>query len=86
VASLNIINYHKQVSRLAEGAHDISAKEERDISALTLGISEEDFQRIKARIQAFRKEIMDIAMASSEPDRVYQLNFQLFPVGRGGAK
>jgi uncharacterized protein (TIGR02147 family) len=82
VASLNIINYHKQVSRLAEGAHDLSTKEERDISALTLGISEEDFLRIKARIQAFRKEIMDVAMGSETPDRVYQLNFQLFPVGK----
>ncbi|MDB5047326.1 MAG: hypothetical protein JWO30_397 [Fibrobacteres bacterium] len=86
VASLNIVNYHKQVSRLAEGAHDLSSKEERDISALTLGISEEDFLRIKARIQAFRKEIMDMAMASASPDRVYQLNFQLFPVGKAGKK
>ena len=82
VASLNVINYHKQVSRLAEGAHDLSAKEERDISALTLGVSEEDFQRIKARIQAFRKGIMDMAMDSADPDRVYQLNFQLFPWAR----
>ncbi len=82
VASLSVINYHKQVSRLAEGAHDISTKEERDISALTLGIGEEDFLRIKTRIQAFRKEIMDMAMAAESPDRVYQLNFQLFPVGK----
>ncbi|MDQ3003291.1 MAG: TIGR02147 family protein [Fibrobacterota bacterium] len=86
VASLNIVNYHKQVSRLAEGAHDLSSKEERDISALTLGISEEDFLRIKARIQAFRKEIMVLAMESKSPDRVYQLNFQLFPVGRAAKK
>jgi uncharacterized protein (TIGR02147 family) len=86
VASLNVVNYHKQVSRLAEGAHDLSAKEERDISALTLGIGEEDFLRIKARIQAFRKEIMDMAMASDKPDRVYQLNFQMFPVGKADRK
>ncbi|HKP98472.1 MAG TPA: TIGR02147 family protein [Fibrobacteria bacterium] len=86
VASLSVVNYHKQVSRLAEGAHDRSTKEERDISALTLGVGEEDFQRIKARIQAFRKEIMDLAMASSAPDRVYQLNFQLFPVGKAADK
>ena len=82
VASLNVINYHKQVSRLAEGAHDLSSQEERDISALTLGIGEEDFFRIKARIQAFRKEIMEMASAASEPDRVYQFNFQFFPVGK----
>jgi uncharacterized protein (TIGR02147 family) len=84
VASLNVINYHKQVSRLAEDAHDLSPKEERDISALTLGIGEEDFHRIKARIQAFRKEIMEMAQAASDADRVYQLNFQFFPVGKAG--
>ena len=82
VTSLSVINYHKQVSRLAEGIHDHSAKAERDISALTLGIGEKDFLRIKARIQAFRKEIMELAAASESPDRVYQLNFQFFPVGR----
>jgi uncharacterized protein (TIGR02147 family) len=86
VASLNVINYHKQVSRLAEGAHDLSAKEERDISALTLGINQEDVHRIKARIQAFRKEIMDLAAASENPDRVYQINFQMFPVGKADRK
>ena len=83
VASLNIVNYHKQVSRLAEAAHDRASREERDISSLTLGVSEEDFKVIKARIQAFRKEIMELALASKQADRVYQLNFQLFPVGRG---
>lgn len=83
VASLNIVNYHKQVSRLAEAAHDRASREERDISSLTLGVSEEDFKVIKARIQAFRKEIMELALASKDADRVYQLNFQLFPVGRG---
>ena len=83
VASLNVVNYHKQVSRLAEAAHDRSSREERDISALTLGISEEDFAVIKARIQAFRKEIMELALASKQADRVYQLNFQFFPVGKG---
>jgi uncharacterized protein (TIGR02147 family) len=86
VASLNVVNYHKQVSKLAEGAHDLSLKDERDISALTLGIGETDFHRIKARIQAFRKEIMDMAMGSEDPDRVYQLNFQLFPVGKAEPK
>lgn len=86
VASLNVVNYHKQVSRLAEGAHDLSVKEERDISALTLGINAADVPRIKERIQAFRKEIMDLAAASEAADRVYQINFQMFPVGKADRK
>lgn len=83
LASLNVANYHKQVSRLAEAAHDRASREERDISALTLGISEETFGAIKSRIQSFRKEVMELALASQSADRVYQLNFQFFPVGRG---
>ncbi len=82
VASLNVVNYHKQVSRLAEDAHDLSVKEERDISALTLGISETAFQNIKTRIQTFRKEIMELAQNAVDADRVYQFNFQFFPVGK----
>lgn len=82
VMSLNIVNYHKQVSRLAENAFDRSAREERDISALTLGISMETFNRIKKRLQSFRKEIMEIVKESENPDRVYQLNLQFFPVSR----
>jgi len=80
VMSLNVINYHKQVSRLAENAFDRSKRDERDISALTLGISGETFGRIKGKLQSFRKEIMEIAHESESPDRVYQLNLQFFPV------
>lgn len=82
VVSMQVANYHRQVSRLAESAHERTPREERDISALTLGLGEAEFHAIKARIQAFRKEIMDMAMASKQADRVYQLNFQFFPVGR----
>jgi uncharacterized protein (TIGR02147 family) len=82
VTSLNVVNYHKQVSRLAEDAFDRSVREERDISALTLGISTEAFNRIKARIQSFRKEIMEIARGSDCPDRVFQMNLQFFPVSK----
>lgn len=82
VISLNVVNYHKQVSRLAEDAFDRSVREERDISALTLGISTEAFNRIKVRIQSFRKEIMEIARESDNPDRVFQMNLQFFPVSK----
>jgi len=82
VTSLNVVNYHKQVSKLAEDAFDRCSKDIRDISALTLGINKADFKRIKARIQEFRKEIMDIAKNSENDDRVYQLNFQFFPVSK----
>lgn len=80
VMSLNIVNYHKQILRLAENAFDIVPKNARDISSLTMGINEKDMERIKTKVQEFRKQIMDIARASDRADRVYQLNFQFFPV------
>ncbi len=83
VSSLCVVNYHKQVSRLASEAFDNIPREQRDISSLTLGINEEDFERIRDRIIEFRRELIEIARSSEHPDRVYQLNFQLFPVGRG---
>jgi uncharacterized protein (TIGR02147 family) len=84
VASLNVVNYHRQVSRLAEDAHDLSPRDARDISALTLGVGEAEFRKIKARIQEFRKEMIDIALSADSADRVYQLNLQFFPVGIAG--
>jgi uncharacterized protein (TIGR02147 family) len=82
VMSLNIVNYHKQVTRLAENAFERTAIEWRDISSLTLGINKEDVKAVKARIQQFRREIMEMARASENADRVYQLNFQFFPVSK----
>lgn len=82
VASLNVVNYHKQVTALAENAFERTPREKRDISALTLGINKDDVAAIKTKIQEFRKQIMEIARASQKADRVYQLNFQFFPVSK----
>jgi len=82
VASLNVVNYHKQVTTLAENVFERTPREKRDISALTLGINKEDAAAIKGKIQEFRKQIMEIARASEKADRVYQLNFQFFPVSK----
>jgi uncharacterized protein (TIGR02147 family) len=80
VMSLNIVNYHKQVTKLAENAFDVTPKEWRDISSLTLGINEADVLAIKTKVQEFRKQIIEIARNSDNADRVFQLNFQFFPV------
>jgi uncharacterized protein (TIGR02147 family) len=82
VNSVYVANYHREVSRLSENVYDLWPKEERDVSSLTLGINPKDAERIKTRIQEFRKEILDIARMSDEADRVMQLNIQFFPVSR----
>ena len=53
----------------------------RHISGLTLGISQEGYERIVERINAFRKEIALLAEEDEGSDKVFQLEFALFPVG-----
>jgi uncharacterized protein (TIGR02147 family) len=60
--------------------------EVRDISGLTLTLCEEDFARVKAEIQAFRKRMLEIARGSNDPDRVYRCNFKIFPVTQKAEK
>jgi uncharacterized protein (TIGR02147 family) len=52
----------------------------RDISTLTLSISESSLQRMKEKIRECRRELLEIAKADEHADRVYQLNLQLFPL------
>lgn len=53
---------------------------QRDISALTLSIRRENFPELKSRIISFRKELMELASGEENPDRVVQINIQLFPL------
>lgn len=54
----------------------------RHISTLTFGVDEEGHRLILERIRALRSEIVDIAQAHADVDRVIQLNIQLFPLSK----
>ena len=88
IASLSVREMHRQMGELAVRALDEIPVKERDISGLTLGLSEEAFQRVRMEIEAFRRRIAAIAMEDSHTDKVYRLNMQLFPLTKnfGGAK
>lgn len=53
----------------------------RNISGLTLGISQSGYEKIVERLNAFRKEIAQIADEDEKADKVYQLELLLFPIG-----
>jgi uncharacterized protein (TIGR02147 family) len=74
-------NFHKQMIALGLECLDRVPLPAREVSSLTLCISEKCFSDIKERILACEKEIMEMTAKDAEkPDRVYQLNFQLFPL------
>ena len=80
VASLAVRQMHRQMGELAVKALDQVPVNERDISGLTIGISEEAFERISREIAEFRRRISAIVMEDSGEERVYRLNMQLFPL------
>lgn len=79
-ASLAIRDMHRQMGELAVQSLDAVPVEERDISGMTIGISEAAFAKISKEIADFRRRISAIVMEDSAEDRVYRLNVQLFPL------
>jgi uncharacterized protein (TIGR02147 family) len=65
---------------IAKNAFYQFPKEKRSFSALTASISGPGYEKIKQRINEFRAELVDIISKDDNIDRVYQMNFQLFPL------
>jgi uncharacterized protein (TIGR02147 family) len=85
VSSAAIRSYHAEMIRLAGEANQNVPREKREVSSVTARISEDGFRRIKSRIQALRDELLQIIREDVGVDRVYQANFQFFPVSRTGS-
>jgi uncharacterized protein (TIGR02147 family) len=77
-----IFVYHQAMLDLAKRALDHLPREERDISSLTLCVTEATLPLLKERIRELRRELLQLAELESAPERVVQLNFQLFPLSR----
>lgn len=80
-SKLALRGFHQDCLKLAADSIDRDPPGTRHISGLTLGISHEGYERIVERINAFRKEIALIAEEDENSDKVFQLQFALFPVG-----
>jgi uncharacterized protein (TIGR02147 family) len=86
--SMAIEHYQSETLDLAKQAIYRVPKAFRDISTLTLSISEATMPRVREKLKEYRKELLDLAKNDAFADRVYQLNMQLFPLSKfnGGPK
>lgn len=82
VLSVAVVNYHRSMIRLGRDSLERFGPRERDIRAVTLGLSEEGYREVKKRMVAFWRELMAYAEKQTKTDRVWQMNMQLFPVSR----
>jgi len=80
---LHVGNYHRAMMERAAASIDLVPSEQRDVSSLTLCLSEEGLQRMKRRVQQFRRELLEDSELEEDPVRVVQINFQLFPLSAG---
>jgi uncharacterized protein (TIGR02147 family) len=68
---------------LARRALDVVPKSQRRFSTLTFSVSRKGYQKISERIDEFRRELLAMVEDDLEElDRVYHLNFHLFPVSK----
>ncbi|HEX2958797.1 MAG TPA: TIGR02147 family protein [Chitinispirillaceae bacterium] len=82
VTSMAINSFHRQSLELAIRSISKTPADQRDISGVTMSVSQKGFDKIKSEIQAFRKKIISIAENDSDEDRVVQFNMQLFPLSK----
>jgi uncharacterized protein (TIGR02147 family) len=86
VRSTVLRKYHRIMLKQHIEALDTIAPEERDITSLTMSVSEENYSRIKKEIQQFRKRLLAIANEPQKPEIVCQTGFQLIPRSKTAKK
>jgi uncharacterized protein (TIGR02147 family) len=78
--SAAIHNLQKKFIELGLEALDRFDKNERDVSNLTVTVSEQSYNLIKKKVSELRSQIMSMACAEQSPEKVLQVNIQLFPL------
>jgi uncharacterized protein (TIGR02147 family) len=82
IAPVAIREFQKETMRLAIDALDKIPKEERHISTVTLSLSPDGVEKLKACVENFRTEMLRIANKDNDVSQVFQVNVQLFPISR----
>ncbi|MDO8519255.1 MAG: TIGR02147 family protein [Deltaproteobacteria bacterium] len=79
ISTLAVLNFHKKMIQKASDALETSRTADRDISGLTISVSKLQYEKIKERLNQFRREIHGLASAEAQDsEAVFQINFQLF--------
>lgn len=81
-APVHVAAFQRAMSDLAREAIARHASERRDMSTVTLTLSDASFATAKEEIAQLRKRLLALAQQDQKADRVYQVNMQMFPLTR----
>lgn len=82
VQSLALRSFYRDCLKLAGEAIEGVDSSERNISGVTVGISERTYKVLVDKLAVLREEIARLADGDPQADRVYQVNLLLFPLAR----
>ncbi|MBN1759246.1 MAG: TIGR02147 family protein [Chitinispirillaceae bacterium] len=81
IQTLALRNFTLEMIERARESLETVPVEKREVSGLTMGVSDECIERIKQRIRIFKEEIISMVVDDTNTSRnVYQMNFQFFPL------
>jgi uncharacterized protein (TIGR02147 family) len=82
VQSVALINLHRAMADLGKDSFDRFGRDKRSMSTLTLSVSEREYKIIDEELETVRQKFLALARSCEKPDRVYQCNFNVFPLSK----
>ncbi|MDB5103812.1 MAG: hypothetical protein JWP91_1501 [Fibrobacteres bacterium] len=80
--SVAIRTFQEECLKLAGESLTRHPKEDRDISTVTITLSSRNLEEVRARVKELRQSLLHLRQDGDEPDSVYQVNIQVFPLTR----
>lgn len=85
-SSLAVTDFQQETIKLSYESLKRHKKEDRNISTVTMNITENEFSLISDLIKNLRSNVINVANCVENPDRVMQLNIQMIPLSNGKKK
>ena len=84
--TLSLRRFHQQMLALASDAMDDVPVDEREVGGVTVRLTAHQVRHLKRRMWEIRQEVLQLEGedTSDEPEAVYHLALQLFPLTRPG--
>ncbi len=79
IKGMALVSYHQNMLDHAKNALTQVSGKRRDVSSMTVSVTEEGAAKLRAMIHAFQIQLLDEAERCEKSDQVYQVNIQLFP-------